>query len=117
MSAVAVLRGAGTVSGVVHFKIMDCCPKVHITGEITGLTPGHHGFHIHEFGDNTLGCTSAGPHFNPHNKTHGAPADEERHVGDLGNVLADENGVAKIDLTDRIISLSGEHSIIGRTIV
>ena len=64
-----------------------------------------------------LGCTSAGPHFNPANKTHGAPVDEERHAGDLGNVTAGEDGVAKIDITDSQIPLIGPNSVIGRTVV
>lgn len=63
------------------------------------------------------GCTSAGPHFNPHGKTHGALADEERHVGDLGNIVAGEDGVAKFDFTDSQIKLNGPLSIIGRTMV
>ena len=40
-----------------------------------------------------------------------------RHVGDLGNVTAGENNVAKIDITDSIITLAGAYSIIGRTMV
>lgn len=90
---------------------------MNVSGEITGLAPGKHGFHIHEFGDNTNGCTSAGPHFNPNKKEHGAPNADIRHVGDLGNVEADANGVAKINITDSLISLNGSNSILGRTVV
>ena len=64
-----------------------------------------------------LGCTSAGSHFNPFGKTHGAPGDEERHVGDLGNVLANADGKAEIKITDAKLSLTGPQSIIGRTVV
>lgn len=60
---------------------------------------------------------SAGPHFNPFGKEHGGPTDEIRHAGDLGNVIADDNGVAKVNITDKQISLSGNLSILGRTAV
>ena len=71
-----------------------------------------------QFGDNTNGCTSAGPHFNPDGCSHGAPEDPKgsRHAGDLGNVTA-EGGAAKINITDQMISLTGENSVIGRTVV
>ncbi|XP_031427172.1 superoxide dismutase [Cu-Zn] [Clupea harengus] len=90
---------------------------VKLTGSITGLTPGEHGFHVHAFGDNTNGCISAGPHFNPLDKTHGGPTDEVRHVGDLGNVTAGNDNVAKIKIEDSLLTLAGPNSIIGRTMV
>lgn len=115
--AVCVLKGDGPTKGVVRFSQEKVDGPVTLTGEISGLAPGEHGFHVHEFGDNTNGCTSAGGHFNPFGKTHGGPADEERHVGDLGNVTAEADGVAKIAITDKLISLVGPNSIIGRTMV
>ena len=63
------------------------------------------------------GCTSAGAHYNPFGKTHGAPEDEERHLGDLGNVVADASGKAAVEMTDPMMKLSGPHSVIGRTLV
>ena len=88
-----------------------------VTGQITGLKPGNHGFHIHEFGDYSAGCVSAGSHFNPEGKEHGGPSDESRHVGDLGNIVADAGGVAKVDIIDSHITLSGPKTIIGRSVV
>jgi len=114
--AVCVLKGDG-VQGTVWFtQDKEGCP-VAVKGEIKGLKAGLHGFHVHEFGDTTDGCTSAGPHFNPHGKTHGGPTDAERHAGDLGNVTAGGDGVAKIDVTDSQISLNGKLSVVGRTMV
>lgn len=88
-----------------------------MTGIITGLSPGKHGFHIHEFGNFTDGCDSAGSHFNPNGMEHGGPDDEERHAGDLGNVVADENGVAIVNIVDAQIPLDGPNAIVGRSVV
>ncbi|KAG5897048.1 hypothetical protein JTB14_025864 [Gonioctena quinquepunctata] len=113
--AVCVLNGE--VKGTIVFNQADGKSPVEVTGEITGLGKGLHGFHIHEFGDNTNGCISAGPHFNPLNKDHGGPTHDVRHIGDLGNVEAGDNGVAKVNIKDKLISLEGQYSIIGRTLV
>lgn len=91
--------------------------KTKVTGTVTGLKPGNHGFHIHQFGDYSAGCVSAGSHFNPSGREHGGPADSERHAGDLGNIVADESGTANIDMTDAQIPLDGPNSIIGRSVV
>ena len=50
---------------------------------------------------------------NPQNKTHGAPSDEERHVGDLGNFKTDGQGNAQGSVTDKLIKLIGSESVIG----
>lgn len=109
-----VLNGEA-VKGTVYFEQLG--DTVKVTGEVTGLDQGLHGFHIHEFGDNTNGCISAGPHFNPLNQEHGAPTDGVRHIGDLGNVTADGTGKAKVEIMDKKIQLNGQYSIIGRTLV
>ncbi|KAE8538650.1 superoxide dismutase [Cu-Zn] [Cryptococcus gattii VGV] len=116
--AVAVLKGDSPVTGVITFTQEKEGAPVTVSGDIKNLDANaERGFHVHEFGDNTNGCTSAGPHFNPHGKNHGAPSDSERHVGDLGNVKTDGNGVASVNISDKSLSLFGPYSIIGRTIV
>ena len=88
-----------------------------IEGEIDGLRPGRHGIHIHVFGDLSEGLISTGGIFNPFSNNHGAPDDEQRMVGDLGNISVNENGVCTVTIEDRLVKLIGPHSIIGRSVV
>ncbi len=55
---------------------------VHVHAEITGLTPGEHGFHIHEFGVWSEDGLAAGSHFNPTMEPHAGPESPKRHVGE-----------------------------------
>jgi Cu-Zn family superoxide dismutase len=104
------------VRGTVTF--LDEGGKVRVTADITGLSPGEHGFHIHENGDcSAPDASSAGGHFNPANQPHAARDAEARHIGDLGNLSADSNGRAKMDFVDPKLTLSGPHSIVGRAVV
>jgi len=116
--AVCVLHPTkdNTAGGVVTFTKTDVGIKV--VADLYGLSAGKHGFHIHEYGDCTnLEGASAGGHFNPENKQHGAPIDASRHVGDLGNVVAGEDGKAHYEWIDTKITFSGKNSIIGRGII
>jgi len=96
------------VRGLASFSQDTISSPIKIAVSIKGLNPnGKHGIHIHEFGDLTQGCATAGPHFNPHNKKHGGPFSEERHVGDLGNLTADPFGNSYMCFTDKQVSLFG----------
>lgn len=62
------------VRGVTSFSQDDINSSTKIACSVKGLSPnGKHGIHIHQFGDLTQGCATAGPHYNPFNKNHGGP--------------------------------------------
>jgi len=118
VKAVAVIRGDSSVTGFVKFEQDSESAPTIISWEITGNDANaQRGMHIHQFGDNTNGCTSAGPHFNPFGKEHGAPEDNDRHVGDLGNIETNSTGTSIGSTTDSLIKLIGPESILGRTVV
>ncbi len=113
---VLVATEGNKVAGTITFT--KSADGVHVEGEVTGLAPGKHGFHIHEFGDVTAkDGMSTGGHFNPGGEAHGAPDAEHHHGGDLGNIEADASGTAKINVTDKHLSFEGADSILGRGVV
>ena len=114
--AVLVPTEGNSVRGIVRFTKVP--GGVHVVADVTGLTPGLHGFHVHEFGDaSSADGAAAGGHFNPSHANHGAPSDVQRHTGDLGNLEADASGHATLDLVDAGLVLDGSHSIIGRGLI
>ncbi|KAF5337591.1 hypothetical protein D9611_014799 [Ephemerocybe angulata] len=116
--ATAVLKGEGSASGTVVFEQAYLSAPVRVTGKLKGLDANAlRGFHIHQSGDLTNGCASTGGHYNPYSVNHGAPEDSERHVGDLGNIKTDEKGEANFSFEDRLLSLNGPLSILGRGVV
>ena len=114
--AVLVPTAGSKVTGTVTFT--KAADGVKVVADITGLTPGKHGFHIHEFGD----CSdpkgeSAGGHFNPTKHQHAGPDASERHAGDMGNIEADASGKAHLEYTDKAMKLSGDGSILGHAVI
>lgn len=106
----------GNVRGVVTFTHVS--EGIRIVADIEGLSPGMHGFHIHEKGDcSTPDASSAGGHFDPRHSKHGSPDSPERHVGDLGNIVADSKGHAHYDRVDTLISFEGENNILGKAVI
>ena len=116
--AVAVLHPTegNRVTGTVVFTQVG--NKVRIEGAVEGLTPGKHGFHIHEWGDcSAPDGSSAGGHYNPDNNPHAGPDQIKRHMGDLGNLDANPMGEADYERDDGYVALNGPHSIIGHAII
>jgi Cu-Zn family superoxide dismutase len=109
-----------TISGIVTLEPQPDGSTVSITGEVRGLTPGPHGFHIHEIGDcSAPDFSSAGGHFAPRGHAHAGPDAPEHHAGDLGNIQASEEGVAVIETSSDAISLleGDPMSVLGRAVV
>lgn len=113
--AVCLLRPTmgNKVRGRILFVQRD--DETTIRGRVINLTPGAHGFHIHEFGDVTdRSGASAGGHFNPEGHEHGGPESKMHHAGDLGNIEANAEGVAMVEITVKGLNVD---SILGRSIV
>jgi Cu-Zn family superoxide dismutase len=89
--------------------------SVTINGTVNGLTPGKHGFHVHE----GRSCSNRGGHFTTGNVPHGAPntADDKHHVGDLGNVVVSDDGTARFSGVIKNVTLTGPNAIDGRVLV
>ena len=118
--AVAAIRGTQgneKVKGTVWFTQAD--KGIKVVADVEGLSPdGVHGFHIHEWGDTTSADgTSLGSHYNPEGHPHGGPGEPQSHAGDFGNLKADGDGKAHLELTLEGVSLVGENAILGRGLV
>ena len=70
---------------------------VRIVLKVSGLSPGRHGFHIHQNGAcDPPDFKTAGGHFNPFGKRHGAKNPQGKHAGDLPNLEVKEDGTAEV---------------------
>lgn len=134
-----LLSAGGTGHDVRHAVVtLTPAPGMDISGRITfhetergvmvhamvrGLTPGDHGFHIHEGTtcdpNSTPPFASAGGHFNPTLDPHGAPGPMPHHDGDMGNLHADRKGKANLVmvLDDPRFTMSGPTSILNHAVI
>jgi superoxide dismutase, Cu-Zn family len=98
--------GVGGPLGTVTF--MDSAAGLVITPKLSGLSPGEHGFHIHDKGDCGPGLNqgkpaagfAAGGHYDPaQTKKHLGPFSTAGHRGDLPVLVVDGQGDASKAVT------------------
>ncbi len=98
-------------------RILETKRGLSVRADVRGLAPGSmHGLHIHETGKcQGPDFVSAGGHYNPETRPHGGPTAGSTHLGDLGNLVADKQGVATSEVLiplkkgrdlDKLIGLS-----------
>ena len=117
MSAICVFTNNShkNIKGNVVFKPTKRGLQINVNME--GLSPGNHGFHIHEYGDLSEGCTTLCKHYNPTNSVHGSRNSKERHLGDLGNIIANNDGRVNMTIYDKFLTITGKYGILGRSVV
>jgi Cu-Zn family superoxide dismutase len=125
-AAVAVIHhtAGNKTAGIVTFTATD--GGIKVVADVTGLTPGKHGFHIHEFGDvsDSAKAMSTGGHYDPEGTHRHALVDADHpdgmphHAGDMGNLVADSAGKAHLEMTLAGMTLMGPvNAIVGRAVI
>lgn len=90
---------------------------VRIIADLDGLTPGAHALTILAAASCPANDSLLPPaHFNPTAQPHGGDDSGMRHLGDLGNVVADATGHAHFDGLDRSLTLEGPEAIVGHAL-
>lgn len=120
LTATARVAGLGgaKISGEVKFS--QAAGPVRVSGKLAGLPPGKHGFHVHVNGNcDSADGMSAGGHFNPRGAPHGDVTAAKRHLGDMGNIVANAAGEADIDieLTGVVLTVVGTNSLLNRSVI
>jgi Cu-Zn family superoxide dismutase len=121
-SGSAIIRGTEKGSkraGWAWFQ--DTEQGLRVVARVKNLTPGKHGFHIHNFGFCGEKGLNAGDHFNPDGAPHGFLLKNGHggaHAGDLGNIEVGPDGAGKLDIVIHGLTLAGgKYSVGGRSLV
>ena|ERR1700722_19029447 len=124
-AAIAVVRPTtgNTAAGTVRFTATD--GGIKVVADFTGLSPGKHGFHIHEWGDisDEAKAMATGGHYDPEHTMKHELVDsdhmdgEMHHAGDMGNLDAGADGAAHVELTLPGVTMMGKDPIVGRAVI
>ena len=114
---VDIVNAAGATIGKAVLSAAE--GGVRVEAEVSGLTPGEHGFHLHEkaFANNDF--KTAGGHYNPEGKKHGLHNPEGHHAGDFENLVVGEDGKGSASFVAEGLSLDkgAANSIWGKSFI
>jgi superoxide dismutase, Cu-Zn family len=110
-TATATLRNlTGNVAGTIRFQ--ETPHGMLVSGTVTGLGLGAHGFHIHAVGRCDPPFDSAGGHHNPGNRRHGLSSAAGPHAGDLPNLVTPAAGSHSFEVFTPFVTLTGRNAIL-----
>jgi len=100
-----IVNAAGDKIGTATF--VPSAGGVRVDLNVSQLTPGTHGVHIHTVGKcEGPDFKTAGGHFNPANKKHGRDNPAGPHNGDMPNIEVGPDGKVATSLLDTNVTLS-----------
>ena len=103
--------------GTVHFSPAKE-GGLRVRTVMRGLPPGKHGYHLHLYGDcSAPDGSAAGTHFNLKGSSKNPPKNIDRITGNLGTLIADQNGNGEHSVVIADAHLDGPKSIIGRAVI
>lgn len=100
--------------GVVHIRETSPNGPLSLDIFISGISPGNHGFHLHNSGNELHAPDSLCSHFNPTKALHGGLNDPQGHYGDFGNITVDENGNCETTIVALYVRMK---DVLGRSLI
>ena len=116
--AVLESRSGSTATGKVTFTQHGGTITMKVV--VSGLTPGAHAIHLHDKGDcSAPDAVSAGGHWNPSSEDHGKWGHAPFHHGDIGNLVADAKGKAKLTVESHLWTLGDGNAsdVLGHSVI
>ena len=117
LATIGETNESGVAGKAVFTQIGD---NIKLVVSLANASSGEHAVHIHATGDcSAPDGTSAGGHWNPTGVAHGKWGEGEFHLGDIGNMTVDDQGMGKIELTTNLweMNTGSDIDIVGKAII
>ena len=115
MSSLTVdIHATGSGAKLGSVLVEDTADGARFTPNLSGLTAGEHGFHVHVNPDCGMSGQNAGGHYDPGNTGSHEGPDGNGHLGDLPRLAVDGGGMATVPVVARRVRVS---DVVGRSLM